>query len=133
MNRLRLRATALCAALLLGGAAVGAVAMLMFYDAALLAQSRRPAEQVHIERVLWGLDHILKLSAVQKERLTGVMRQHSPELRAFLASIEPRAQSLRQAYQEDIRRELTVEQQAKFDELFSGEEARRRASLQEGP
>jgi hypothetical protein len=133
MNRLRLRATALCAALLLGGTLVGAVAMRLFYDAALLAQSRRPAEQVHIERVLWGLDHTLKLSAAQEERLIGVMRQHSPDLRAFLVSIEPRAQSLREAYQRDLRRELTVEQQAKFDELVKREETRHRTSLQEVP
>jgi Spy/CpxP family protein refolding chaperone len=59
----------------------------------------------------------LGLSAEQRDKAGAIMERHRPELDAILREGFPRVREINERLENEIRQVLTVEQQARFDEL----------------
>jgi hypothetical protein len=129
MRRMKLLAALLAGALFLVGGAAGAVAMRLYYDAALLASAGKDPEQRHADQVLWGLQQKLHLEREQKQRIAERFHRRWPDMVAFLRDVEPHAAALRHRYQEDIRAELKPEQQEAFERLVKETDERHEKAL----
>jgi hypothetical protein len=68
----------------------------------------------------------LKLTEEQKARIDGLVKASQERFRALWEPIAPRARAEFESLREQIRTELTAEQQQRFDELLKKTEKERR-------
>jgi hypothetical protein len=66
----------------------------------------------------------LRLSAVQRDSVAAILRRYDPQMRTIFATVRPQMDSLRQQLRNDIRAQLTAEQQATYERLMERDRAR---------
>jgi hypothetical protein len=115
MNRTRARATVLLAAIFVLGLIVGAA------GAALAGPGlfhRRGPRRTGPDAFLRRLTRDLSLSSPQQESVRVVLQRHQPAMDSLWREMGPRVETLQQQVRSDIRRQLTPEQQTRFQEMM---------------
>jgi len=89
-----------------------------------LAQSRMAAQRTARGGPADRLARELQLTTVQRDSVAAILRRYDPQMRAIFATVRPQMDSLRQRLREDIRAQLTAEQQATYERLMERDRAR---------
>jgi len=81
---------------------------------------RRDTRLGYVER----LARDLQLTDVQRDSVSAIIRRYDPQMRAIFASVRPQMDSLRGQLANDIRAQLTPEQQVIHQRLLERDRAR---------
>jgi Spy/CpxP family protein refolding chaperone len=115
MNGTRARATVLLVAIFLLGVIVGAAGAALAGPGFLRHRGPRATGP---DAYLHRLTRELKLSPSQQESVRVVLRRHQPAMDSLWRDIGPRVETLQVQVRSDIRRQLTPEQQTRFQEMM---------------
>lgn|SRR5450830_580659 len=77
----------------------------------------------------------LKLADTQRDSVVVILRRYDPQMRAIFTSVQPQMDSLRERLRAEIRAQLTLGQQATYQQLIERERerfARRDSAAQRG-
>lgn len=89
-----------------------------------IAQSRMAAQRAARGGPADRLARELQLTAVQRDSVATILRRYDPQMRTIFATVRPQMDSLRQQLRNDIRAQLTAEQQATYERLMERDRAR---------
>jgi hypothetical protein len=89
-----------------------------------IAQSHMAAQRAARAGPADRLARQLQLTTVQRDSVAAILRRYDPQMRAMFATVRPQMDSLRQQLRNDIRAQLTAEQQATYERLMERDRAR---------
>ena len=112
----------LVAAFLLGGVAGGAIATFAFPPA-----SHGGGRGHDPERYQRMLNHELDLTPSQQDSVRAILALHRGAMDSVWQEVAPRVETLRTLIRSEIARQLTPEQQEKFDRMNQRTDAERRS------
>jgi len=117
-NQSKAFAIGLLVAVFVAGLALGAVGS--HWRLAHGGPPRRDPRMGYVDR----LARDLQLTDVQRDSVSAIIRRYDPQMRAIFASVRPQMDSLRGHLANDIRAQLTPQQQAIHQRLLERDRAR---------
>jgi hypothetical protein len=93
-----------------------------------------PGQQDNGHGSAWYVDLLkreLKLTPAQQDSVRSVLRRHRGEMDSLWGALGPPMERMREAIRADIRLQLTAEQQARFTEVTTQLDARRRDRMKQ--
>ena len=125
------KATMLLLATFTGGALAGgaAVAVADRGDMRRDHRQHRHDSEDHLEFMTRRLD----LTAVQRDSVQAILGRYKPKMDSIWRQIGPRFETIRDSISNDIRRQLTPEQQTRYSEMIERFDKERRAGERRRP
>jgi hypothetical protein len=93
-----------------------------------------PGQQGNGRGSAWYVDLLkreLRLTPAQQDSVRSILRRHRGEMDSLWGVLGPPMERMREAIRADIRLQLTAEQQARFTEVTSQLDARRRDRMKQ--
>ena len=88
--------------------------------------SKRGGRRNDAEGHIGYLTKRLRLTPAQRDSVEAIIARHKPAMDSVWRQVGPRFETIRDSISNDIRRQLTPEQQASYSEMIQRVEAERR-------
>jgi Spy/CpxP family protein refolding chaperone len=126
------KATILLLATFAGGALAGG-AVIALADRGEMSYGRREHRHHEKEDHIEFLTKRLDLTPAQRDSVQAILERYKPKMDSIWRQLGPRFETIKDSISNDIRRQLTPEQQTRYTEMIQRFENERRDDERQGP